>query len=210
MESSEQKSDAEISVAIENLKLMLDLQDVDVVIDLLQRNNWDEALAANEYFARQMSQQPSAPPSQTPGSSAGVRAPIAQRSERLIDDRPPASDALFAMMQQVNREMIAQQTPQLITQTPQTVSRASEARQIKRRFEFQNEVEVIPPPEQPGVMSKVGSWFKKFMLCSEVPDDDNMSPQELDASSLPSLHRFSQDHKQAKNQKAKLWTQGIF
>ena len=96
MEPEEQKSDADISIAIENLKLMLDLQDVDIAIDLLQRNNWDEALAANEYYARQMSEQPIAAPLHTPGSSEAVRAPIEQRSERLIDE--PAPDALFALM----------------------------------------------------------------------------------------------------------------
>ena len=61
-------------------------------------------------------------------------------------------------------------------------------------------------------MAKVGNWFKKLMACSEVPVDDNLSPQELDAASLPSLQRFSQDHKQAKNLRspAKLWAQGVF
>ena len=41
-----EKSDAEMSMAIENLGAMLDLQDVDQVIALLQSNNWDESAAA--------------------------------------------------------------------------------------------------------------------------------------------------------------------
>ena len=40
------KSDAEMSLAIQNLSAMLDTQDVDQVIELLQQNDWDEAKAA--------------------------------------------------------------------------------------------------------------------------------------------------------------------
>lgn len=47
------KSDAEMSLAIENLCAMLDTQDVDKVIALLQENNWDEAKAAQGFYAKQ-------------------------------------------------------------------------------------------------------------------------------------------------------------
>ena len=40
------KSDAEMSMAIENLTAMLQLDDMDKAIELLQQNNWDEAQAA--------------------------------------------------------------------------------------------------------------------------------------------------------------------
>ena len=45
------KSDAEMSMAIDNLGAILDLQDVDKVIDLLEKNNWDESAAAQAYYA---------------------------------------------------------------------------------------------------------------------------------------------------------------
>lgn len=50
------KSDAEMSVAIENLRAMLDCEDIDLIIELLSTNNWDESLAASAFYARQMSQ----------------------------------------------------------------------------------------------------------------------------------------------------------
>jgi len=46
------KSDAEMSIAIDNLSAMLDMQDVDQVIELLQKNDWDESSAAQAYYAR--------------------------------------------------------------------------------------------------------------------------------------------------------------
>ena len=47
------KSDAEMSLAIQNLSAMLDTQDVDQVIKLLQENDWDEAKAAQGFYAKQ-------------------------------------------------------------------------------------------------------------------------------------------------------------
>ena len=47
------KSDAEMSLAIENLSAILDTQDVDQVIALLKENNWDEAKAAQGFYAKQ-------------------------------------------------------------------------------------------------------------------------------------------------------------
>ena len=46
------KTDAEMSLAIENVCAMLDTQDVDNVIVLLQENNWDEARAAQGFYAK--------------------------------------------------------------------------------------------------------------------------------------------------------------
>ena len=40
------KTDAEMSMAIDNLGAMLSLSDVDEVIKLLEANNWDESAAA--------------------------------------------------------------------------------------------------------------------------------------------------------------------
>lgn len=50
------KSDAEMTIAIENLRVMLDCEDIDLIIELLSTNNWDESLAASAFYARQMSQ----------------------------------------------------------------------------------------------------------------------------------------------------------
>ena len=47
------KSEAEMSMAIENLGAILDLQDVGQVIALLQNNNWDESAAAQAFCAKQ-------------------------------------------------------------------------------------------------------------------------------------------------------------
>ena len=51
------RSDEEMSMAIENLGAMLDIQDVDEVINLLQQNNWDEQSAAQAYYAKQAQSQ---------------------------------------------------------------------------------------------------------------------------------------------------------
>lgn len=40
------KTDAEMSMAIDNLSAIIDTQDVDKVIELLEKNNWDESAAA--------------------------------------------------------------------------------------------------------------------------------------------------------------------
>ena len=48
-----EKSDAEMSLAIENLSAILDTQDVDQVIELLQESNWDESKAAQAFYAKQ-------------------------------------------------------------------------------------------------------------------------------------------------------------
>ena len=53
------KTDAEMSMAIDNLCAMLDTQDVDQVIELLQQNNWDEANAAQAFYAKQARNMPS-------------------------------------------------------------------------------------------------------------------------------------------------------
>ena len=49
------KTDEEMSIAIDNLRVMLDTEDVDLIIEMLQQNNWDESLAASAYLAKQMS-----------------------------------------------------------------------------------------------------------------------------------------------------------
>ena len=41
-----QKTDEEMSMAIDNLSAMLNTENVDEVIELLQQNNWDEQAAA--------------------------------------------------------------------------------------------------------------------------------------------------------------------
>ena len=46
-----------MSLAIENMRVMLDTEDVDLIIELLQQNNWDESLAASAFYAREMSGQ---------------------------------------------------------------------------------------------------------------------------------------------------------
>ena len=46
------KSDAEMSLAIENLSAILDTQDVDQVIKLLNESNWDESSAAQAFYAK--------------------------------------------------------------------------------------------------------------------------------------------------------------
>lgn len=52
MEATHGKTDLEMSIAIENLRAMLDTEDVDLLIELLQQNNWDESLAASAFLAR--------------------------------------------------------------------------------------------------------------------------------------------------------------
>ena len=52
------KTDAEMSMAIDNLCAILNTQDVDQVIELLQSNNWDEANAAQAYYANQAQNMP--------------------------------------------------------------------------------------------------------------------------------------------------------
>jgi hypothetical protein len=47
------RSDEEMSIAIENLRVMLNTEDIDLIIELLQMNNWDESLAASEFYSRQ-------------------------------------------------------------------------------------------------------------------------------------------------------------
>lgn len=55
MESHPQISDEQMSIAIENLRVMCDTDDIDLLIELLQQNNWDETQAASAFIARQMS-----------------------------------------------------------------------------------------------------------------------------------------------------------
>ena len=50
--SSLLKSDEQMSMAIENLRVMLNTEDVDLLIELLQANDWDESLAASAFMAR--------------------------------------------------------------------------------------------------------------------------------------------------------------
>jgi hypothetical protein len=40
-----------MSMAIMNLQAMLDVDDIDVVIKLLEQNNWDVSNAASAHFA---------------------------------------------------------------------------------------------------------------------------------------------------------------
>lgn len=63
-----QKSDAEMSMAVDNLCAMLDTHEVDVIIELLQQNNWDESAAAQAFYAKQAQAQMNAEP-QTPGAA---------------------------------------------------------------------------------------------------------------------------------------------
>lgn len=39
------------SLAIMNLQAILNLEDMDLVIQLLEQNNWDESAAASAYYA---------------------------------------------------------------------------------------------------------------------------------------------------------------
>lgn len=41
-----------MSMAIENLRVMLNTEDVDLLIELLQENDWDESQAASAFMAR--------------------------------------------------------------------------------------------------------------------------------------------------------------
>ena len=42
-----------MGMAIMNLQAMLGIDDIDVVIRLLEQNDWDESQAANAHFAQQ-------------------------------------------------------------------------------------------------------------------------------------------------------------
>jgi hypothetical protein len=94
-----EKTDAEMSIAIENLRVMLDTEDIDLIIELLQQNNWDETEAASAYMARQV------PDDQQPLiDNGGVRAPMQQRTERLIDEQPDPFAILSGLNPQVMRQ----------------------------------------------------------------------------------------------------------
>ena len=47
------KTDEEMSMSIDNLSAMLNEQDVDVIIKLLQENDWNEQAAAAAFYAQQ-------------------------------------------------------------------------------------------------------------------------------------------------------------
>ncbi len=51
MAESSGKTDAETSMAIDNLQAILGEDDVDKVIELLQKNQWDESAAAQAFYA---------------------------------------------------------------------------------------------------------------------------------------------------------------
>ena len=61
------KTDAEMSMAIENLSAILGVEDVDKVIELLQQNNWDESAAAQAFYAQQAHQEMNARPAAAAG-----------------------------------------------------------------------------------------------------------------------------------------------
>jgi len=83
MVESRTKSDAEMSIAVENLSIILGLDDVDKVIELLQQNNWDESQAAQAYYARQAHEQVNG--GQRPAAGAHLN-----YSMQTNDDVPPA------------------------------------------------------------------------------------------------------------------------
>ena len=57
-----QKTDEEMSMAIDNLSAMLNTENVDEVIELLQQNNWDEQAAAQAFYAKQAQNDMNRPP----------------------------------------------------------------------------------------------------------------------------------------------------
>jgi hypothetical protein len=61
MEPTHGKSDSEMAIAIENLSAMTNSDDMDLIIELLQQNNWDESLAASAFFAHQVATPQRAP-----------------------------------------------------------------------------------------------------------------------------------------------------
>jgi glutamate synthase domain-containing protein 1 len=68
------KTDEQMSMAIENLRVMLATEDVDLVIQLLSDNNWDESAAASQYLAQQIegeSRSPDLPENRQPQFTDG-------------------------------------------------------------------------------------------------------------------------------------------
>lgn len=45
------KTDEEMSMAVTNLQAIIDVEDVDLIIRLLEQNDWDESSAASAYMA---------------------------------------------------------------------------------------------------------------------------------------------------------------
>eukprot|EP00349_Pseudokeronopsis_sp_Brazil_P008230 CAMPEP_0202965578 /NCGR_PEP_ID=MMETSP1396-20130829/9502_1 /ASSEMBLY_ACC=CAM_ASM_000872 /TAXON_ID= /ORGANISM="Pseudokeronopsis sp., Strain Brazil" /LENGTH=72 /DNA_ID=CAMNT_0049688331 /DNA_START=82 /DNA_END=300 /DNA_ORIENTATION=+ len=71
-----------------NLQAMLNIENIDEVIELLERNNWDESAAACNYYAKEVQQQNRPPASQSHHQASAhqdyddqVRAPMQFRQE---------------------------------------------------------------------------------------------------------------------------------
>ena len=77
------KSDAEMSMAIENLSAILNVDDVDKVIELLQQNNWDESAAAQAYYAQQAQQEMNQQPMR-PAAAAGLNQSIQTNDDEYM------------------------------------------------------------------------------------------------------------------------------
>ncbi|CDW77100.1 fas-associated factor 1 [Stylonychia lemnae] len=79
-------------MAILNLQAILNVDDVDIVIKLLEQNNWDETTAASAFYAQQINdQQRNSRPRNDSNfyqeeDDTGVRAPMQFQQEQLIDD----------------------------------------------------------------------------------------------------------------------------
>ena len=70
------KTDAEMSMAIDNLSAILNTQDVDQVIELLQQNNWDESAAAQAFYARQAQNEMNQEQQRRPAAMSGLNQSI--------------------------------------------------------------------------------------------------------------------------------------
>ena len=94
-----------MSEAIDNLCVMLDTQNVDMVIQLLEENNWDEANAAQAFYSK-MDQRAGSNAHQQVLDTEGdveVRQPIQYNQEQLIGS--PAEESMGLL--RITPQMIA-------------------------------------------------------------------------------------------------------
>ena len=46
------KTDEEMSMAVTNLQAIINIEEIDLIIQLLEQNNWDESQAASAFLAQ--------------------------------------------------------------------------------------------------------------------------------------------------------------
>lgn len=155
-----------MSLAIENLKAMLNTEDVDLLIELLQDNDWDESLAASAFMARQTQHEAV----ELPTTAQSVRPPIPQRQEQLIQN-PPPMDRMATMLTNVDRATMLTQVQEI---------KQKQAREIAkpRVYQILNLIdeEVKEVQAQPGIFRRMGSAIfkvaKEWMFCSNQENDE--------------------------------------